>query len=334
MSIGTDGQSYQGYLGITEESSYGSGGAPSAYLPIRSEGFSLENNPMFDSNIRGRARYMAAAGALGDEGDVEMVAGPENGLGHLLKGALGDASVTTSDESGDSTDDTGTHTFVPSDKIPSYAVEVGLGSIDAARHVGAGIDTLTLSHTPEEYLLVTADITAKEPQMQGSQATPTYTDLRPFVWHDGAISFDGTDRSTDLAEFEVELSNSIDEKIRGGRSPSKAHLGDLEVSGTLNLDFENTDAAELFLGSTGATSPEDQLYKASLNGTWTSPEIVAGTQAYELDVDLPAITLSTHEAQLSEQEAIVENISWEAEFDPSAGYEVQFTLINGQTTAY
>lgn len=334
MSIGTEGQSYQGYLGISEEPSYGGGGSPSVYLPIRSEGFTLGNNPLIDSNIRGRARYLAAAGVLDDDGDLELVAGPENGLGYLLKGTLGSAAVTASDGSGDSTDDTGTHTFVPADTLPSYAVEVGLGSIDAFRHVGSGFDALTLSHTPEEYLVVSTDITAKEPQLQGTQATPTYTDLRPFVWHDGALDLDGTDRTPDLAEFEVELANGIDEKIRGERSPSKAHLGDLEVSGSLNLDFEDTTAAELFLGSTGATSPAQELYKASLNATWTSPEIVAGTQAYELSVDLPAITLSTHEAQLNEQDAILENIGWEAEFDPTAGYEVQFTLINSQTTAY
>lgn len=336
MSIGTDGQSFQGYCGITEEASYGDGGAPSAFLPIRSDGFSADNNPLFDSNIRGRQRFMAAAGAFSDDGDIEMVAGPENGLGYILKGALGDASVTTSDSDGDSTDDTGTHTFTVADKLPSWAVEIGLGAIDAARHVGVGVDTLELSHTPEEYLVVTAGLTAKEFQLQGTQASPTYSDLRPFVWHDGAVTFDGSDRTTDVAELSLELDNGIDEKIRGERSPSKAHVGEPEISGNLNLDFENTDAAQRFLGGASATSPQQELYKASLNAKWTSPELTVdgGSTNYSLEADLPSITLSTYEATLNEQEAIVENVGWEAEVDPSAGYDLQMVLVNGQTTAY
>jgi len=333
QNIGTDGQSFQGYCGLAEESSYGGGAAPSVYLPIQSDGFSAENSPLFDSNIRGRSRFQAATGVFEDDGSVEMVAGPENGMGYLLKGALGTASVTASDEDGDSTNDTGTHTFDASKKLPSWAVELGLGAIDAARHVGVGIDSLEISHTPEEYLMLSTDMTAKEFQLQGSQASPTYSDLRPFVWHDGVITLDGTDRSVDVAEFSASIENDLDEKIRGSRTPDKCHVGERAISGTLNLDFENTNALELFLGSAGATQPEDQLYKASMNAKWTSPEVTAGAKNYSLELDLPSIILSTHEAQLNEQDAIIENIEWEAE-DQASTYDVQATLVNSQTSAY
>lgn len=335
QNIGSDGQSFKGYCGLAEESSYGGGGAPSVYLPIQSDGFSAENSPLFDSNIRGRDRFQAAAGVFEDDGSVELVAGPENGTGYLLKGAFGAASVTASDGDGDSTNDTGTHTFSTSDKLPSWAVELGLGAIDAARHVGVGVGSLEISHTPEEYLMLSADLTAKEFQLQGSQASPTYSDLRPFVWHDGVVTFDGTDRSTDVAEFSMSLENDLDEKIRGSRTPDKAHVGERAISGTLNMDFENTTAMNLFLGGSTAAQPQDQLYKASLNAKWTSPEVVvSGGQNYSLELDLPSITLSTHEAQLNEQDAVIENVEYEAEVDPTAGYDVQATLVNGQTSAY
>lgn len=337
QNIGTEGQSFKGYCGLAEESGYGDGGEPEVFLPIRSDGFGLENTPLFDSNIRGRDRFQAAAGVFEDDGSIELVAGPENGLGYLLKGAFGSTTVETSDESGDSTDDLGTHTFSTDDFLPSWAVELGLGSIDAARHVGVGVDTLEFNHTPEEYLIVSADLTAKQPEMQGSQASPTYTDIRPFVWHDGVVTLDGTDRSTDLAEFTFSLENDIDEKIRGSRTPDKAHVGNRTISGTLNLDFENMDTLELFLGETGATSPQDQLYKASLNAQWTSPELVVqdGTENYSLELDVPKVTLSTHESQLNEQDAIIENIEWEAEVDVGgSGYDAQATLVNGIIEAY
>lgn len=58
--IGTEGQSFKGYCGLAEETDYGAGGSPDVFLPIRSDGFGLDNNPLFDSNIRGRERFQAA----------------------------------------------------------------------------------------------------------------------------------------------------------------------------------------------------------------------------------------------------------------------------------
>lgn len=336
QNIGTDGQSFKGYCGLAEEASYGAGGSPSVFLPIRSDGFGLENSPMFDSNIRGRDRFQASAGTFNDDGSIELVAGPENGMGYLLKGAFGTASVSTASE-GSGTDNVGTHTFTTDDKLPSYAAELGLGAIDAARHKGVGVDTLEFSHTPEEYLVISADLTAKEPELQGSQASPTYSDIRPFVWHDGVVSFDGTDRSTDVSEFTMSVENDLDEKIRGSRTPDKCHVGTRTVSGTLNMDFENTNALERFLGDTGVSTVQDQLYKASVNAKWTSPELVvsSGSSNYSLELDIPSITLSTHEAQLNEQDAIIENIEFDAEVDVGgSGYDVEATLINGQASAY
>jgi hypothetical protein len=337
QNIGTDGQSHQGYCGLAEESSYGGGAAPSVYLPIVSDGFSAENGVLFNSNIRGRSRFDGTAGVFDDGGSIEQVSGPENGLGHLLKGAFGTTSVSTASE-GSGTDNVGTHTFTTDDKLPSYAVEIGLGAIDAARHRGVGIDSLEFSHTPEEYLMLSADMTAKDFELQGSQASPTYSDLRPFVWHDGVVTVDGSDRSVDVAEFTATVENDIDEKIRGSRTPDKAHVGTRTVSGSLNLDFENIDVLEMFLGGaagSGTSTPQDSLYKASLNAAWTSPETVidGGTSQYKLELDFPNITLSTHEAQVNEQDAIIENVEFDAE-DTASTYDVQATLVNGQTTAY
>ena len=334
QNIGTDAQSHLGYCGLAEESSYGGGAAPSVFLPINSDGFSLENGVLFNSNIRGRSRFQGTAGVFEDDGSVELVAGPENGLGFLLKGAFGSASVTTQSE-GSGTDNVGEHTFTTDNKLPSYSVEIGLGAIDAMRHKGVGIGSLEISHTPEEYLMVSADMNAQEPELQGSQASPSYSDLRPFVWHDGTVNLDGTDRSVDVAEFTATIDNDLDEKIRGSRVPSKCHVGERAVSGTLNLDFENTNALNLFLGGASATTVQDALYKASLNAVWTSPELVidGGTSAYELELDFPTINLSTQEAQVNEQDAIIENIEWEAE-DTASTYDVQATLVNGQTSAY
>jgi len=335
QNIGSEGQSFKGYAGLTEEGSYADGGDPSVFLPIISDGFGPENELMHNNSVRSRGRQPAVAGVFSDDGSVELVAGPENGLGYLLKGAFGSASVTASDPDTDNTDEVGTHTFDVADQIPSYAIEIGLGSIDAARHLGFGLDAIEFSHTPEDFLTVSVDGSASRYELQGSQASPTYSDLLPLVWHHGIIDVDGTDRTVDVSEFTCELANNIETKVRGERWVSKMDVGTREVSGSLALDFENTDMAKKFLGGTSASTVQDTLYKASLNAKWTSPEMIEDTsEPYSLELDLPQISLATHEAQLNEDDAIVENIDWEAEIDPTAGHEIQAILVNGETEAY
>jgi hypothetical protein len=334
QTIGEDGQSFFGYAGIAEESSYGDGASPSEFLNVVSDGFSGDNNPIFLSTTRGRDTHSAVAGEFTDDGSLDMPVTPE-AIGLLLKAAFGSTSVTTSDPDGDGTDEVGTHTFTTDDKLPSLAVELGLGNVDAVRHTGVGVESLELSHSSGERLSMSMDMPAKEPDGSVSASTPAYDNLRALVYHDATYTLFGTDRTVDLRDLTVSVTNNLTPHTRGGRTPAKMTVGTREIVFEATLDFENTNVMEKFWGSAGATGPEDELYEGGVNAKWVSPETIADTSTqYSLELDAPRCTINTHDAQLNEQDLIAENVELRALVDPSAGYDVQGTLVNGQTSAY
>jgi hypothetical protein len=334
-NVGSDGQSFRGYVGIAEESSFNEGTAPEAYADAVSEGFSSDNQPQELSTIRGGQRYKVEAGAISDSGDLEIPVSPEGILGYLLKGVLGQAEVTTSDPDSDSTGEVGTHTFTFHESLPSYSVEIARGDVDVVRHVGAAVNELSLEHTSEERLTATPSFTASYPDDDQTKATPTYDAHRTLQWFDGTINIAGSDRSPDIQDFSVTLANGEEHQIRGERTAEKAFTGRREHSISATLDFEDTELWKQFLGATGANTPEDELADVAVNAKWASTETIEDTDMnYSLEVDAPKCKISTHEAQLNEQDQIAESVEFMPVVDPSAGHDVKVTLVNGITTEY
>lgn len=326
MSIGQLPQSFRGYVGIGKESTLGTGVAPEVFADATSDGFELDNQVDFQNTTRGRGTYKGELGALSDEGGVDMPVAPEGGIGYLLVGALGDAVNNGSDPVGE-------HLFTPADTLPSLSVEVDRDT-DVVRHVGAGVDTLELSHSAEDKLTASADLVAQEPDASVSSATPTYSDLRNFRFQDASISMVGSGRSSDVQDFSFSIENGLSAEYRDSRSLTKMAVGERVISATATLDFETTELFEQFLGNSGATSPQDQQTLVAVNATWTSPEVVdTGTQ-YKLDVNMPACTVNTHSANINQNDLVAEDVDFRALVDSGIGGEVEVTLTNGVTTTY
>lgn len=330
QNAGTDGQSYFGYVGLSEESAYGSSGAPEQFADVVSDGFSGDNSTNYLSTIRGRDTYEGAAGEFDDSGSIDMPVSPEGSIGLLLKGAFGE--VTTSNPN----TDVGQHTFTTAEKLPSYTFEVGVGNVNAIRHSGVVVDGLEVSQSAGDRVSASVDLPAQKPTAQGSQATPTYDNLRTFQYHDATVMLDGSDRSVDVQDVTFSISNNVDMPVRTSRFPDKAFLGQREVTAEVTLDFKNMNLWEAFWGETGATTPQDTLADVAFNIKWVSPETIGSTStAYSLEIDMPLCRMNTHEASLNEQDLIAEDVELRALNDvQGAGYDVQATLVNGVTGGY
>lgn len=327
QNVGSDGQSYFGYVGLVEEDSYGAGGDPTQYADVVSDGFSGDNGVNYLSTIRGRDTYEGAAGEFNDEGSLDLPVSPEGAIGLLLKGAFGSVTTTTDDpETG-----ANTHVFTTDDKLPSYAVEIGVGNVAPVRHSGVVVDTLEITQSPGDRVTASADLPAQKPKEADTLATPTYDNLRTFQYHDGSVSLLGTDRSVDAQDVTVEIANNVDLPTRTSRFPDKAFLGQREVTAEVTLDFENMSVWKAFWGAADATTPQDTLQDVAFNVKWVSPESIDTTgTAYSFEIDMPKCRVNTHEATLNEQDLIAEDVELRALTDVGgAGYDVQATLVNG-----
>lgn len=334
MPIGELPQSFRGYVGLGKEQSFGNSTAPAYFVDATSDGFSQDNQVDFQNTTRSRATHKGEAGAFSDEGSIDLPANPENGLGLLLLGAFGAETVSALDPDGDSTDEVGEHVFTPAEPLPSLSVEVDRDT-DTVRHTGCGVDTLELSHTAEERLTASVDLPAQTPDGSVSSSTPAYSDLRNFRFQDIDLSVAGTTRNADVQDLTLTIENSLDALYRGNRTVSKMAVGERSITATATLDFETTDLFEQFLGSTGATSPGDQLANVAMDATWTTPETVEDTTTnYALRWRMPTMTVNTHEATINQNDAIAEDVEFRALYDTTIGGEAEVTLTNGITTAY
>lgn len=335
-NIGSLPQSFRGYVGIALESSFGDGPAPQTYIDVTSDGFSIDNQNNYPNTTRSRSAHKGEAGALSDDGSVDLPANPENGIGYLLLAALGAEDFTSSDPTSEGSDTIGTHVFRPSDdgSLPSLAVEVDRDT-DVNRHIGTGVESLELSHTSEDMLTWSADMTAKEPDPSVSSTSPTYSDLRNFQFHDATLTAAGTDRSEDLQDISVSIENGLSAQYRDSRSLSKLSVGELVITADMTLDYETAELYTQALGSSTATGVEDTIDTLALNATWTSPETIGPTsENYELDFNAPSCVPNSHEANVSANDLVGESVELRAIVDPSLGWEAEFTLKNGITNAY
>jgi len=312
--------------------------APSQFVDAVSEGFSGDRQPTYLNTIRGRQTYQVRAGPYVDDGGVEFMATPEGGLPDVLKGVLGSSSVSTSDPDNDSTDEVGTHTFTPNTSLPTFQVEVGMGSLDAVRHLGAVIDSVEFSHSQGEELTVSPSIPASRPVIQGNQLSPTYDALKSFSYHNASFTIDGTDRTADVQEWTTTLSNGASLEHRNSVTASKVFIDTVEVVHTVTLDFENMDLWKKFFGDTSGSFEEPSPTMGEVNcvATWTGDETIADTDTnHELKIDTPRTTMNTHTANLNQNDLVAENLEFRALYDIGGiGNTCEVTLTNGVLTAY
>lgn len=336
-NIGTHGQSFFGYagLGFEPEGQYASATDPTVFSDIISDGFSGDNGTLYLATIRSRARYYGMAGPFEDSGELEMPAAPENGFGYLLKGAFGNETVTTSDPGGTGSPTVGTHEFTTAPLLPSMTVELGVADIQAVQHIGTGVDTLELEHAAEETLISTFETVSKKPVLQNSMATPTFATQRPFVYHDGSFTIYGDDETINVAEATFSLENDLEGQYRGERSIQHINVGERTIETEVSLDFTDDNLWQKFLGGQNATEPQKELFEGSLSMEWTSPETIGDTNtSYSLSIEIPRAVIDTREANMSESEQVMENVTMGALLDTNVGYDAKATLVNGRTTAY
>lgn len=339
-NVGTHGQSFFGYAGFGFEASgsYGTAVDPSTYSDIVSDGFSEDNGTMYLNTIRSRGRHHGTAGPFEDSGELEMVAAPENGLGYLLNAVMGTETLTTEDPTTTGSPTVGHHEFTTSPLLPSLTVELGVGDIAAVQHVGTGVDTLELEHAAEEYLMSTFETISKEPQIQDTLDTPTFSDLRPFVYHDGTFTFNSLDRTADIQEATFSIENGLEGQYRGERSIQFINVGERVPECEATFDFTDKTLWEEFYGASAATSPQDALFEGSISSTWTSPEVIPNTGDpgvnYSLTVEYPRVRIDAREANMSENDQIAETDTFGALVDPSTGNDMVITLTNSITTTY
>lgn len=327
-NIGAVGSNAQ--FGFAEETVWASGSPTiNKFIPFLSESVTLERNVVMTDAIRGSsARSIWREGAERVGGDLNVEVQPV-GMYTLLKHALG--RVVTAGPSG--AGDHYVHDIYPSGSLPEgLRLEIGRSGEAGGtfEYRGCKINQMVLNCSVGEPLTATFSFLGKDEV--ATQANPTtvgtISSLNPLTFDEGTITVDGS--SQEVAGFSLTINNNLveDKGALGTRyRVAIPKSGFRDVTGTLNLEFDNLTMYSRYTGGT----------ETGLKLRFVSDDIVgAGTQAHELQIDCPRIVFTGTTPVVSGPDLIYHDMPFVALYDDDQGdgykSEVKIKAITSDTS--
>ncbi len=325
-AVGSDSQ-----FGFAEEAVWASG-TPTIdkFIPFLSESLMLERNVVTTDSIRGdTARSIWREGAERVGGDLNVEVQPV-GMYTLFKHALG----RVSDAAGPS----GAGSHYAFDVYPSGGLPEGLrleiGRSGAAggtfEYRGCKINQMVLNCSVGEPLTATFSFLGKDEltEQENPTAVGTISGLNPLTFDEGTITIDGV--SQEVAGFSLTINNNLveDKGALGSRyRVAIPRSGFRDVTGTLNLEFDNLTMYNRYTGGT----------ETGLKLSFTSDDLIGGgTQAHVLEIDCPRIIFTGTTPVVGGPDLIYHDMPFVALYDSSGGHnfkdEVRMRMITSDSS--
>jgi hypothetical protein len=318
-------------VGFAEETVWASGSPTiNKFIPFTSESVILEKNIVATDAIRGgAARSVWREGAYRVGGDLSAEIQPTGEFGTLLKHALGRAQ--TAGPSG-SPEVVYTHDIFPSGVLPEgLRVEIDR---EAGNFVynGMKVNSVTLNCAVGEPLSSTFSFLGKEETTGGAKTAATsISTLNPLTFDEGTLSIDGTEG--DITSCSITINNNLAEDKGKLGSKYRAALprsGFRDVTGTLNMEFDNLDMYNRYVNGT----------ESFLSLQFTSDDVITGAsdeEKYRLFIDCPRIVFTGTTPTVTGPDIIYHDMPFTAfaTDNPSEDwqrYEIRIRLFNESAT--
>lgn len=286
------------FLGIGEESTYGTPVARTKFLQIlseslvtieeKAESLSVSNVDVTDQDVW--------QGVVDVNGDVQFHV-PFEGAELLFKHAFG--SVTSTQDGATGIYD---HVFSLADSLPTgLSLEINR-DISSFTHAGCKIDTLELNiGGVSEFLRATCGIIGRD-VATASASTAVYPDFPKFKGTEFVLTWNSV--SIPVTNFGITLNNNLDKTsyTLGSRFRREPVRNDKRrISGTFNALFEDLTQFNDFRTSTNR----------ALIGKFTGPLIPGGTtQTYDLKLTCGIGRIDTYPIQVNSMSKLAVDVGF------------------------
>jgi hypothetical protein len=305
-----------GDISIAKQSVWGTGVAPSVFLPA-TESLSRNIARLRDENPwGGRDQLPSDAGRRTSEGAISGVHAYPEQIGHLFMAFFGQDTPTGSGPY--------THVFdrllnpVSAEQaLPAYSIQVE-SSGNRTRFVDGQCNGLTLNAPADGRVSIDSDWICRSWVNGPTALSPVAPTVMPFKYKHAAHK-----RATVLYNLietlTVNMSNNLETEILQDGSDNIAAV----MLGRATFDFTMVIAAR------------DTQVAADFNTNFDAPVAwefawVAGTKSLKLIV--PKLALNSDPRNLSGVGRQMSSVTATAEIDPVAGYACRVELINAQAT--
>lgn len=302
----------RGSIGIGKEATWGTPVASSRFYAA-TESISEERTRLREPMTFGnRATPAADAGRVNFRGAINGIHARPATLGELLRAATA-APATTGAAA------PYTHVFTPvvakfSDvaALPPYSATVKRKSGLTHRYAGGQLNGLTFRQALNEALAIDTDWLFKSVSTVADEAVTLDTTARALFKH-LAITKGGAAFNL-VEDLTINLQNNLEPEVvlDGGDTIAAVDFSD-KLNATVSMTLSFRDAATY--GEFVANTTDAWVF------TWT-------VGAHSFKISIPKLNLSSWGAPISGPGRMTISVEGTAEFDATAGHEIQATLVN------
>lgn len=319
-----------GSLGLAIEATPGTAEAsPDIFVPFTENSLRGHHEPLMDISSRtSRIKdHSSVKGKQWGEGSVQMYLDSIN-AGYLFKMALGTEDRTQKQASPPVHD----HLLTPT--VSGNAVTAATlwdnKGVDTERYSYAAIDTCEVEVTNDGIATINAGLMAQFPTQGATAPTQTTTSGYVYTWKDMTAQFGSTlavaeaASATKLTNFKLNITNNLELNYKSGsQSPDTITYGELEVTGSYTLFFENVTDRDNYY-NLSKQSAIITLAGAGLGGGYTEELQFRMKKLMIEDIDM--------ETGLAELFAITANFRLEWDQDQAGFLDV--VVRNAKATNY
>lgn len=320
------GLGLKGFLGIGQESSYGTAVARTNFFEINDEDIAVEENKIESAalasvGIRSTKVKQGGISAGGSFSYDMQYAGAER----LFKHVFGQISSSQPDVTSNPT--VWDHTFTIADELPTgLTVEVFRDTDNFTTepqksflYSGCLITSLNLSCTVDDLLKCSFQIMGKD-EGRAAKSTPSYNSSELAVYHQGTLKWNNHD--VEVENFSIDINNALEARPKLGsrftRQPKRS--GKLSVSGSFVAEFTRWDEYDDFRNDTNR-----ELILQFIGPT------LSGSYKYQLTITLAVAKILGHRTVNRAPGRLTMEISFKAYRTDSAGEIV--AVMRNNTTA-
>ena len=223
------------------------------------------------------------------------------------------------------------HTYTPADDLKTFSMWYKRGGNQQVVIPYGLVNTLLLEQAPNDVLRSTVGLFGQTETINADDITTADAYDTAGAFHNMDLAVTGPTNAAKVFKSSILIDNKYDVekgKVHGSRFYEDAVPGKRDITGSLEMWFNDDGDYQSFWGSTTDTTPDVNgvFDTIPLNFKWDTNELAADGFNYVLEIDLPEVLYKTSTVTIEDR--IRQVINWSAQYDTGDSYEIQAYLTN------
>ena len=223
------------------------------------------------------------------------------------------------------------HTYTAADDLKTFSMWYKRGGNQQVVIPYGLVNTLLLEQAPNDVLRSTVGLFGRTETINADDidTADAYDTIGAF--HNMDLAVTGPTNAAKVYKSSILVDNKYDiekGKVHGSRFYEDAVPGKREITGTMEMWFNDDGDYQSFWGTSTDTTPDvDGVYASiPLNFKWDTNQVIAETYEYTLEIDIPEVLYRTSTVTIEDR--IRQVINWSAQYDVGDTYDIKAYLTN------